>query len=92
MAAGRVPYDIIHTEREGREGVEATCSDCGHKTFAYGRSDASRKRCLAQMREECPEWERDPNWKNFYVDADESTERRAPIRPADPKPRPWWEK
>ena len=92
MAAGRVPCDIINTEREGREGVQATCSDCGHQTFSYGRGEASRKRCLVLMREECPQRQQDLDWKNYYTDSDESTERRAPTRPADPKPKPWWEK
>lgn len=43
------------------ESVTATCSECGHQTESFGTSDASIRRCLALMREECPE---DAN--NFY--------------------------
>lgn len=38
------------------------CSRCLHETFAFGTSDASVRRCLALMREECPEGE-----NNFYT-------------------------
>jgi len=48
-------------------GVQATCSRCGHVTEAFGVGEDSRNRCLALMRQECPEDE-----NNFYVDADES--------------------
>jgi len=47
-----------------REGVRATCDRCGHETESFGTSDASRRRCLALMGEECLEPEH-----NFYVDA-----------------------
>jgi hypothetical protein len=46
-------------------GVRATCSKCGHQTEAFGTSERSIIRCLAQMREECPEGE-----KNYYVAED----------------------
>ena len=42
--------------------VKLTCSSCGHSTESYGRSDASIRRCLAVMREECPE-----GLGNYYV-------------------------
>ena len=50
---------------EGREvsGVCATCERCGHTTESFGTGDASRRRCLALMREQCPNGE-----ENFYVE------------------------
>lgn len=45
------------------EGVVAECSQCGHVTESFGTSDASVKRCLALMGEECPGAE-----SNFYVE------------------------
>jgi hypothetical protein len=45
------------------ESVIATCGKCGHITECFGRSDASRRRCLFLMGEECPNGE-----SNFYVD------------------------
>ena len=43
------------------ESVEATCQRCGHVAKCFGRSDGSRKRCLALMRAECPKGE-----NNYY--------------------------
>lgn len=64
----RVVCSIEETTLEndnGREveGVVATCSKCDHCTESFGTSDASRRRCLVLMREECPEGE-----ENFYVE------------------------
>lgn len=72
-AGGRVTTTITPTTLEGDiikhdgayveiDGVEATCSRCGHVTESYGTSEASVKRCLAKLREECPRHE-----KNWYV-------------------------
>jgi hypothetical protein len=47
------------------EGVAAVCSKCGHTTESFGTSDRSVRRCLALMREECPE-----NKSNFYFSDD----------------------
>ena len=49
----------------GREipGVVATCSRCQHTTESFGTGDASRRRCLVLLREECPHHE-----DNFYVE------------------------
>jgi hypothetical protein len=47
------------------QGVIATRSKCGHSTESFGTEENSVRRCLALMREECPEKRR-----NFYV-ADE---------------------
>lgn len=44
-------------------GIQATCSRCGHETESFGDGDASIMRCLALMREECPNRE-----SNFYVE------------------------
>ena len=44
-------------------GVLVTCPLCEHAEEAGGRSEASIKRCLAQMRQNCPEGE-----NNFYVE------------------------
>lgn len=46
------------------DGVMAECGNCGHQTTSNGTGEASIRRCLALMREECPEGER-----NFYVEA-----------------------
>ncbi len=45
------------------DGVSAECSRCGHETESFGTSEASVKRCLVVMREECPHGE-----NNFYTD------------------------
>lgn len=55
-------------ENEYGHEVECTyaeCSKCGHETMSFGTSEASELRCLAMLREECPEGE-----DNFYY-ADE---------------------
>jgi hypothetical protein len=48
-----------------QEGVRATCGRCGHTTESFGTGEVSRRRCLALLREECPQGER-----NFYVDSE----------------------
>lgn len=48
---------------DGRPGVRAECLRCSHVTESAGTGEASRRRCLALMREECPGDE-----ENFYVD------------------------
>lgn len=67
----RVECEVSFTELEtdsGRmiDGVEVTCSRCGHTTESYGDGEDSIKRCLALLREECPRGE-----KNFYVSDEE---------------------
>ena len=62
----KVPCVIHHIVLENDNGTEipsvmATCSRCQHTTESYGTSDASIKRCLALMREECP-----LNESNYY--------------------------
>lgn len=48
------------------DGVSATCTRCRHSSESFGTGEASRRRCLALLAEECPE-----NEENFYVDEDE---------------------
>jgi hypothetical protein len=76
--------DIEDEEDEGhnRKGVRATCSRCDHVTESFGIGPKSRIRCALLMREECPN-----NEENFYIDEDWT-----PDRPAEPVPKPWWEK
>lgn len=63
----RVKCEIEETKLENDQGrsipgITATCSKCDHQTESFGTSEASILRCLALMREECPE-----NENNFYV-------------------------
>lgn len=72
-----VPCQIDETELEAEDGrlvhgVIATCSRCSHSTESYGTSDRSIKRCLALLREECPNDE-----SNFYA-YDDAVETVAP--------------
>lgn len=68
----RIECRITYGEAASESGVmvkcvRALCMHCGHKTLSFGQHDASVRRCLAVMREECPEGD-----KNFYVvDEDE---------------------
>jgi hypothetical protein len=67
----RVQVGIEEIELENDRGypvasVQATCSRCDHTTESFGTSDASRRRCLVLLREECPLSE-----SNFYIDSEE---------------------
>jgi len=63
----RVYCDVDYTEDEdGKPMVMVTCQECGHFTESYGHGPASVRRCLALLREECPEGK-----KNFYVAAED---------------------
>lgn len=53
---------LVNDAGDEVEGVTAKCSKCGHTTESFGTSDASIRRCLVLMREECPCGE-----KNFYL-------------------------
>ena len=63
----RVEAVITEEELEGDvamiDGVIARCTRCDHETESFGTSDASIRRCLVLLREECPNGER-----NFYVE------------------------
>jgi hypothetical protein len=58
----RVVCEVEEGEVEGRPGVIVACSRCGATTESFGTGEGSIKRCLALMRETCPESER-----NYYV-------------------------
>lgn len=45
------------------DSVTARCSRCDHSTESFGTSDASVRRCLVLLRDECPLGE-----SNFYVE------------------------
>jgi hypothetical protein len=67
----RVVCEVEETELEGDHGlvpsVILACSRCGATTESFGTGEASIRRCLALMREECPEGEK--NW--YVVEGDE---------------------
>ena len=63
----KIPCAVSYEELENEnghpvEGVAVTCSRCGHQTESFGTGDASVRRCLALLREECPRGE-----SHFYV-------------------------
>jgi hypothetical protein len=70
-AMARVVCEVEETELEGDHGlvpsVILACSRCGATTESFGTGEASIRRCLALMREECPEGEK--NW--YVVEGDE---------------------
>lgn len=45
------------------DSVQLKCNRCGHVTESFGESSDSIKRCLALMKEECPQGE-----SNWYVE------------------------
>jgi hypothetical protein len=55
--------DIEDEDGDVGDGVRATCGECDHQTESYGTGPRSVSRCLALMREECPN-----GGRNFYVD------------------------
>jgi len=66
-----IEHDVDVEADDGRivNGVMATCTCCDTVTKAFGTSEASVRRCLALMREECPEGE-----NAFYYADDGSDE------------------
>lgn len=58
-------FDVVLENDDGIQidGVCATCTRCDHETESFGTSEASVKRCLALMRDECPMGQ-----DNFYVE------------------------
>ena len=65
MSAVLCTIDFVFLPNEHFRLVEstfATCAKCRHSTQSFGTSNASVRRCLALMREECPAGE-----DNFYV-------------------------
>ena len=69
----KVEVDISEERVEGEHvgdgtlpGIVARCTRCDHVTESWGTTERSVRRCLALMREECPEGE-----TNFYVEKDQ---------------------
>ena len=64
----KIECDVSYVDLENDdgyviEGVSATCLRCDYSTESYGSTDASVRRCLVLMREECPNGE-----NNYYVE------------------------
>jgi len=63
----KIHCEISFTELDGDygpvEGVVVTCSQCRHRIESFGTSKRSVRRCLALMREQCPE-----GGNNFYFE------------------------
>ncbi len=74
--------DLKNETGQDIPGVIVTCERCDHFTESYGTTERSIKRCLALLREECPNGE-----ENYYT-TDESGEPT----PNYNKPRPWYDK
>lgn len=62
----KVECEVFDIEIDGKPAVEANCLRCNHITRSFGTEEASVKRCLAMMRDECPNGE-----SNFYTQDDE---------------------
>lgn len=63
----RIECETKAVELEGDHGqpvpgVEGTCGECGHSESSFGESERSVRRCLALLRENCPQGE-----DNYYV-------------------------
>lgn len=66
----KVECDVDYVILENDDGIEIesvclTCTRCDHETESFGTSDASIRRCLVLMREECPN-----NEENWYATDD----------------------
>jgi hypothetical protein len=66
----RVECEVEYTELDGSHGQEVpgvivSCTRCSHSEQSFGQGEASVRRCLALLRENCPNGE-----ENFYVDAE----------------------
>jgi hypothetical protein len=62
----KVECEVEETELQGAyrddiPGVCVKCSRCGHDVTSFGTDEASIRRCLASLREQCPNGE-----SNFY--------------------------
>lgn len=67
----QVECEIDFDQQENDNGIlvdctHAYCTECEHETMSIGTGEASVKRCLVLMREECP-----MGRKNFYVSEEE---------------------
>ena len=67
----RIECEVIYDQEENDNGnlqdcVRLECPRCGHSVTSWGTSEASIKRCLVLLREECQMEE-----SNFYVAEDD---------------------
>lgn len=66
----RVECEVRHVDLEGDfalvDGVCVSCLRCRHEVEVFGGSEASIRRGLVMLREQCPRGE-----ENFYVNADD---------------------
>jgi hypothetical protein len=69
IITAKVEGIILEGDYDDVPSVEVVCSRCGHRTRSFGQHGASIRRCLALLREECPEGQ-----TNFYVGDQESLE------------------
>ena len=60
---------LTNDSGRAQAGVEGTCTRCGNTEQSFGESERSKNRCLALMRENCPEGE-----SNYYVAEDRGLE------------------
>ena len=63
----RVSCDVVEIELENDSGhtvdsIRVICRRCDEETEAFGRTSASVRRCLAELRENCP-----MNETNYYT-------------------------
>lgn len=67
ISSGSVTCSTEYVELDGDygpiDGVELTCNRCGHVEESFGVGSDSIKRCLALMKEECPNGE-----SNWYIE------------------------
>lgn len=71
MSKDRIDCETENVEIENDRGiwvksVSVKCCKCDHTEESYGRSDSSVRRCLALLRENCP------NGESNYYDASEA--------------------
>ena len=66
--------------------VRASCPRCGHTTESFGTGDASIRRCLVLLRNECPKDE-----LNFYVEDAPELDAVATPRGSNPRTRSYAE-
>ena len=65
MKRAEATQTTIQEDYRPVDGVSVECSWCSHTVESFGMGEASIKRCLVLMQEECP---KDEN--NFYVHED----------------------
>jgi hypothetical protein len=61
----KVKCKVVQTYDRGAL-TRAECLRCDHATESFGHGESSVRRCLALLRDECPN-----NEENFYVNEDD---------------------